>query len=115
MTRGSLCNEEMNEAVKDKMMAELAASIERLTEPGALGGPNEGPWVLIGSLLKGREQEGIPVMEPRKRMVMRRYRTAEEAIAASVLHSALRVNGGWTLNLETGQTVPVRPFEGAVV
>lgn len=94
---------------------EVIRSLERLAERATLGGPQEGPWVLVGALGRGREHDGIPVMEPLKRMVMRRYRSAEEAIAASVLHSALRVNGGWTLNLETGETVRVRAFEGPVV
>ena len=99
----------------EQLLKEMIEGLERLLATSKLGGPNEGAWVLVGALGKGREHDGIPVMEPEKRLVMRRYRSAEEAIAASVLHSALRVNGGWTLNLETGETVRVRPFEGAAV
>lgn len=77
------------------------------------GGPNEGDWVLLGVL--GRESENlnaVPVMEPKKRMVMRRYRSPEEAIGASVCHSCTRVGGGWAVNIRTGDVVAVRRYEG---
>lgn len=77
------------------------------------GGPNEGDWVLVAVLGSGGSgHDGVPVMEPKHRRVMRRYRTPEEAIGASVCHSATRVGGGFALCLRTGRTVRFNPFHG---
>ena len=100
------------EKPKEDMYHALAESLERLTAPGCIGGKNQGDWVLIGrvELAGGQVHEGVPVMEPKRRLFMRRFSSAEEAIAASVLHSSTRVCGGWALNLVSGDTVLVRPF-----
>lgn len=90
-----------------------APSADALDAANWPGGPNEGDWVLLGTLAVGQSSvEGLPVMEPKKRMVMRRYRTPEEAIGASVCHSATRVGGGWVINLRDGRTVQFGPFQG---
>ncbi len=73
-----------------------------------IGGPNAGDWIVLG--LVGRF--AVPIMEPKKRMVMRNYRTPEEAIAASVEHSSTRVGGGWAVNIRTGEMVAIHPFGG---
>lgn len=86
---------------------------ENLSQAHWPGGPNEGDWVLLAVVAIGQNgQEAVPVMEPKRRMVMRRYRSAEEAIGASVCHSATRVGGGWALNVRTGHTVKFDPFRG---
>ncbi len=95
------------------IVRELKDALQRRTNPAvALGGDHEGPWVVVGTI----RSEAVPVMEPVKRRFLRRYASAEEAIAASVEHSCTRVGGGWALNLETGATVRIRRFEdGRVV
>lgn len=95
------------------IVRELKEGFHQRTNPSVrLGGSHEGPWVVIGRV----RNEGVPVLEPVKRIFLRRYATAEEAIAASVEHSSTRVGGGWALNLETGATVQIRRFDdGRVV
>jgi NADPH-dependent ferric siderophore reductase len=90
----------------------LADAMERTATTN--GGPDEGDWVLLGVMeVRSTPQlAAVPIMEPKKRMVMRRYRTAEEAVGASVCHSATRVGGGWAVNVRTGDTVQVLPFRG---
>lgn len=76
-----------------------------------LGGPHAGQWVLLALVGAGdTDHEVVPVMEPRKRLVMRRYRTAEEAIAAATEHAASRVGGGWAVNIKTGRMVQYGPY-----
>lgn len=68
-----------------------------------------GDWVLVATQAKAPTAEGVPVMDELNRMLMQRFVTATEAIACSTRYSAMRVMGGWTLNLRTGETVRVEP------
>lgn len=93
---------------------EIGRSVKRMEQAAReLGGANEGPWVVVATMPKWPKNEidGIPVLHRPKRLVMRRYNSAEEAVAASVQDSAARVGGGWALNLETGATVRIAPFQ----
>lgn len=66
-----------------------------------------GDWVLVAAQWQAHRAEGVPVMEQRQRVVMQRFESVEEAMACSVRYSAMRVMGGWALNLCTGETVRV--------
>lgn len=85
------------------------------------GGPNVGDWVVVATVPDGAcglesrtGVQGVPVMHREARtlaLVMRRYQLKEEAMAAAPHHnSAVRVGGGWILNLRTGETVRVNPM-----
>lgn len=77
------------------------------------GGPNVGDWVVVATMMHYADGvHGVPVMERRELLkvdgyFMRRYTLKEEAIAVSHENSAVRVGGGWILNLRTGETVRV--------
>lgn len=66
-----------------------------------------GEWVLVATQPKAVRAEGVPVMEQRQRVLMQRFDSVDEARACSMRYSAMRVMGGWCLNLRTGETVRV--------
>jgi hypothetical protein len=76
------------------------------------GGPDTGAWVVVATLsLRRRDhQHVVPVLGDKGLLGMRRYQTQEEAIAGGGHHPAVRVGGGWALNVETGETVRIHAF-----
>jgi hypothetical protein len=77
---------------------------------------DEGAWVVIAVLpTVSRGLLATPMLGGFARFSMRRFNTAEEAIANSVAMPAAKAWGGWVLNIETGQTMSFRPFQDARV
>lgn len=77
-----------------------------------LGGADTGDWVLLAVLEVASRTNlmAVPVMSVLQgRKFMRRYRTLEEATAAASEHIPMRRNGGYAVNLRSGETAPVRP------
>ena len=74
---------------------------------------NRGDWVLLAVLPMARKtgpaRHAVPVMEPKNKVVMHLFHTADEAAAHSALNSAMRVGGGWAVNIKTGETVRIPP------
>ena len=88
-----------------------ALYLERLSGEQPPG--DTGDWVLVATLVRqAHGVEGVPVMARDRVMnlTMRRYDSAEEAMALSMSDSAMRIGGGWVLNLRTGETVRVTPM-----
>jgi hypothetical protein len=73
--------------------------------------PNAGDWVLVATLASnhsGVHAHAVRACDHDK--TMQRYESAEQATVSAYQHSAMRVGGGWALNLRTGETVRVKPM-----
>jgi hypothetical protein len=78
-----------------------------------IGGADVGNWVVVATLdLRSQNIHPVPVWSLNAPFRMRRFKTAEEATAGSMQHAAVRIGGGWALNVVTGATVPIKPMSG---
>jgi hypothetical protein len=88
----------------------LAESAERVLH--ARTTPDAGPWVVIAVVPFSRSGPvATPMLAGQIRYSMRRFETAEEAIANSVAMPAAKMYGGLVLNIVTGETVRFQPFD----
>ena len=70
----------------------LRDSAERMAAAQSV--PDAGPWVVLAVVPHIGGQWGVPQMGSHMRYVMRRYATAEEAVANSVAMPAAKSYGG---------------------
>jgi hypothetical protein len=92
----------------------LAESAERVLH--ARTTPDAGPWVVIAVVPFSRSGPvATPMLAGQIRYSMRRFETAEEAIANSVAMPAAKAYGGWAINIVTGETAAIAPFRGGDV
>lgn len=72
-----------------------------------------GDWVLIAVLqLRQDQREAVPVLDYDHRTFLQRYQDPKEITKLAQRISAIRVAGGWALNLRTGETVAIAPLNG---
>jgi len=72
---------------------------------------NDGPWVVVATLPTSAGLRGVAQMSNAQASGvhdMQRYQSAEQAIAGGYEHAAVRIGGGWVVNLDTGVTVRIR-------
>ena len=92
----------------------LRHSVQRMEQPGPA--PDRGQWVVIAVVPLTRSGPvATPMLGGATRFSMRRFATAEEAVANSVAMPAARSFGGWALNITTGETVRINPFHSGRV
>lgn len=100
---------------RSKELDALRESIERGAKRSALRYRNDqGDWVMMAVFPStSGGPRTVPVMGDGPIPVMERYQSYEEAVAASAGHGALRVNGGWALNVRTGILRRIDPFHSS--
>ncbi len=72
---------------------------------------SEGPWVVVATLQGQQHVRGIAQLSNTGTGIheMQRYTDAVLASAGAQEHGAIRIGGGWCLNLETGETARIVP------
>lgn len=91
----------------DEQLNMLRTSMEHTATWKADGGP----WVVLGVVPMRDGPVATPLLGGSRRFTMRRFGSAEEAIANSVSMPAAKAFGGWALNIESGETVRIAPYE----
>lgn len=89
-------------------LQELREGLQRTDQ--RLAPPPTGPWVVIGVLhfIHSRPR-AVPLLGGDLNGCMRGHPTVEEAMAASAGFTAGR-QGGWVINIDTGETVRFGPL-----
>lgn len=90
----------------DDQLDMLRMSMERTATWQA----DAGPWVVLGVVPMRDGPVATPLLGGSRRFTMRRFASAEEAIANSVAMPAAKAYGGWAVNIETGETVRIAPY-----
>jgi hypothetical protein len=95
---------------QDDELAVLHQSLQRVQHASKV--PDAGPWVVVAVVdMSKRGPVATPMLGGELRFTMRRFSSAEEAIANSVAMPAAKMYGGLALNIVTGDTVRFQPFD----